>query len=77
MGCYDSVNIPCPTCGEMVEFQSKAGDRCLDTYEYSSVPVEIAIDLDGASSWCKCCGTRFSVHVSEKPKTVSMVSLVD
>lgn len=72
MGCYDSVNIPCPTCGEMVEFQSKVGDCGLDTYHHRHVPPEIAKALNGAWTVCRWCNKGLFIYTERKPETVPM-----
>lgn len=54
MGMFDSAFAPCPMCGEMVEFQSKAGECLLRRYHMGSVPPEIAKDIDGNSRSCQC-----------------------
>ena len=54
MGTFDSVLARCPECGAEVEFQSKAGECRLRRYHASSVPMEIAADIDGTSVRCEC-----------------------
>ena len=54
MGMFDSLYVSCPECGDIVEFQSKAGDCNLISYEKTNVPIAIAIDLDGKVVLCKC-----------------------
>ena len=58
MGMFDSVITKCPTCGQRMEFQSKAGERDLHEFNLSSVPPEIAIDLAenpiDCMNKCKC-----------------------
>lgn len=53
MGVFDSVVIRCD-CGEEVEFQSKAGDCLLETFNIVNVPPAIALDLDRQEEHCKC-----------------------
>jgi hypothetical protein len=54
MGMFDSLYVECRRCGEQVEFQSKAGDCSLRSYELSDCPPEVAGDLIGRSNQCKC-----------------------
>lgn len=54
MGMFDSVNVKCPKCGEVVEFQSKAGNCYLDNYFINKVPISIAIALHGSKETCIC-----------------------
>ncbi len=65
MGMFDSVFVPCPKCGEMLEFQSKEGKCYSKRYSHSSVPAGIARDLIGCDSnnrpynLAYCCGKNF------------------
>lgn len=54
MGMFDSLIVKCPKCGKGVEFQSKAGECLLNDYNLSTVPSEIAIDLNGETETCEC-----------------------
>ena len=54
MGMFDRLYVSCPECHEDVEFQSKAGECLLESYDVVDVPVAIAIDLDGETSTCEC-----------------------
>lgn len=53
MGMYDSVYVECK-CGKQVEFQSKAGDCTLASYQVDDCPLAIAGDLIGQSKLCEC-----------------------
>lgn len=76
MGCYDSVWVRCPGCGEKVEFQSKAGACLLRSYDPSSVPPEIATDLDGDVSECRC-GARVRLRLDQPNLRVRMTAYFD
>lgn len=52
---FDSVWVNCPYCDRRIEFQSKAGDCVLADYEISSVPIEVAKDLNGRTEQCLGC----------------------
>lgn len=69
MSCFDSYIKKCPNCGEPVEFQSKAGECDMLTYEGNSVPPEIAASVNGESRDCESCGecvtARFQILVIE------------
>lgn len=72
MGMFDSVWTKCPVCSQEVEFQSKAGSCDLHSYSVSSVPVEIALDLDSVAETCIHCNTHLVLHYSEIPRRVRM-----
>jgi hypothetical protein len=59
MGMFDSVIVHCPACGEENEFQSKAGDCSMKTYNQTHVPVHIANDIDGEITKCWKCDLEF------------------
>ena len=73
MGMFDSVYIPCPACGAMVEDQSKSGDcMCID-YTLDDCPSEILADYIGEPGeppyriGCPKCGIVFEVVL---PRTI-------
>jgi len=74
MGMYDSIRGKCPSCGEKVELQSKAGSCSLRMYDLKKIPVEIANDLNlnfqDHQNICENCGTRFVLKVKKLPITV-------
>lgn len=56
MGMFDIVWVPCPRCGERIEFQSKGGMCILHDYEFTDAPAEVLMDLNGDEWRCtKCC----------------------
>jgi len=73
MSSFDSVIVNCPSCGNEVEFQSKArGWNCsLKNFKPSKVPVEIALDLDCAIEQCSC-GAKVELKYSAPTKYVSI-----
>lgn len=65
MGMYDTVTVPCPTCGECTEFQSKSGECKLETYSLEEAPDDVLLDVNRhAPKRCYKCGTLFTVEVS-------------
>lgn len=55
MGMFDSVIVDCDSCGEYVEFQSKAGDCHLAVYSIDSLPpFSIIADLTDSHVRCSC-----------------------
>ena len=67
MGMFDSVLVKYPDCGEIVEFQSKAGDCSLKQYSIKNMPLDIACDLDGESKSC-ICGRVVKIKIKNKAK---------
>jgi predicted RNA-binding Zn-ribbon protein involved in translation (DUF1610 family) len=56
MGLFDSVRVPCPNCGKLVEFQSKEGECYLNNYTLSDAPAEILCDIMNEPHYCQECG---------------------
>jgi hypothetical protein len=74
MGMFDSVMVPCPSCGERAEFQSKGGDCTLATYELHEAPSDVLSDVNRhAPKECRKCATRFSVETTTTSRVVSDV----
>jgi hypothetical protein len=71
MGIFDSVYVPCPSCGKEHELQSKAGDPYLNRYTLADAPRVVKADLNGARMTCEC-GTTFGI-VSEVIARVSLI----
>lgn len=61
MGCFDTVRVKCPECGEYGDIQSKAGACVLEDFYDDSVPIAIARDIDGERVLCGC-GTSFEIQ---------------
>lgn len=63
MGMFDSVMAKCIICGEgNIEFQSKAGDCSLETFDPERVPMNIAKNIEGDMSKCDECGGVFLIQ---------------
>lgn len=79
MGMYDTVMVPCPTCGVQAEFQSKSGNCKLETYTLEDAPDDVLLDVNRhAPLRCRACGAQFAVAVSgERPlRTLTARSVV-
>jgi len=71
MGMYDIVIVPCPSCGERAEFQSKSGDCKLETFTLDEAPDLVLHDVNRhAPRICVKCGTQFSVEVTGPRRTL-------
>ena len=64
MGMFDYVMVPCPRCGTTEEFQSKAGDCCLDRLTLADAPPAVLADIArDPPVECRKCGSLFEVTV--------------
>ena len=55
MGMFDSIYFKCPDCGKEIEAQTKSGDCDLNSYEHTSVPVDVALDANRHAPFkCEC-----------------------
>lgn len=64
MGMFDTVMVPCPTCGEQAEFQSKGGKCLLETFTLEEAPDDVLLDVNRHSPVrCSKCKTQFGVAV--------------
>ena len=66
MGMYDSVTVPCPSCAEPSDFQSKSGPCRLDTFTLDEAPDAVLEDVNRhAPTRCLKCGTLFHVELTD------------
>jgi NMD protein affecting ribosome stability and mRNA decay len=72
MGLFDRVMGRCPSCGEPMEFQSKAGDCILAEFDIVSVPAEVAKDMHGKGWQCNRCGKVVYLVLDEEVRNVRM-----
>ena len=63
MGMFDWIRVPCPKCGDIIGFQSKAGDCNLDEYTLYNAPPEILGDISRDREICKNCGSVVKIKV--------------
>lgn len=75
MSCFDSVTVPCPRCGEVLEFQSKAGECQLVSYRLNEdqIPPRIITDLAGSAETCSC-GAKVSLYLTHPPRMKGVLS---
>jgi hypothetical protein len=64
MGMFDTVMVPCPSCGKKEEFQSKSGECYLQVFELELCPADILVDVNRHSPYTCDCGTVFEVGLS-------------
>jgi predicted RNA-binding Zn-ribbon protein involved in translation (DUF1610 family) len=75
MGCYDTVLVPCPECGEIEYFQSKGGDCLMRDFTLDECPTDVLTDINRHAPYeCQRCGTKFEVSytLSKVLKTVEV-----
>ena len=78
MGCYDTIAIPCPKCGELYYAQSKSGDCLLKTYYFANTPPEVMSNVNRHAPFtCSDCGTMFRVNFTPEPKIVETTETSD
>ena len=59
---YDSVWVRC-SCGQSVEFQSKAGRCVLADYDVNSAPADVLVSVAGETQECRSCGELVTIRV--------------
>jgi hypothetical protein len=60
MGCFDTVYIRCPNCGEVNDEQIKHGPCSLEKWNGKTVPRDVAIPMTKGPQSCEC-GEKFSL----------------
>jgi DNA-directed RNA polymerase subunit RPC12/RpoP len=62
VGCFDTVMVPCPSCGEKYQAQSKSGPCKLVTYELTEAPGDVLDDVNRHAPFtCEKCHATFDV----------------
>jgi hypothetical protein len=61
MGMYDSVMVPCPSCGKQVEFQSKEWDCQMDRWSLEEAPAKVKFDIMNEPNHCEACDNWFAL----------------
>ena len=73
MGCYDTVIIPCPNCGESYGAQSKGGERLMRDFSLKNAPQDVMSDVNRHAPFtCHQCGIVFKVIFEMKAVAVIM-----
>ncbi len=62
MGCFDSLYVDCPHCTAGIEFQSKSGGCMMDRYTKDTLPVNVAIGMQGDIEKCEKCGKAVELN---------------
>lgn len=74
MGMYDTVMVPCPTCGTKHEFQSKSGECLLDIVELDECPDDILANVNRHSPYRCECGAVFEVDIKTKKSVLISIT---
>ena len=78
MGCYDSILLPCPKCGELYEAQSKSGDCLFRIFDFSDTPADVMQNVNRHAPFtCFSCGTIFKVELDPEIKIVETKDVSD
>jgi endogenous inhibitor of DNA gyrase (YacG/DUF329 family) len=71
MGCYDTIMVPCPKCGELYEAQSKSGDCLLRVFDFNTAPQNVMQNVNRHAPFqCNNCKTIFKVQFNPTPVIV-------
>jgi hypothetical protein len=66
MGCYETIMIPCPRCGERYPAQSKSGPCEMETYTLEEAPNDVVDDVNRHAPFrCDKCAAVFEVELTE------------
>ena len=75
MGCYDTVMVPCPKCGNRIPFQSKSGECILAEYDMEEAPEDVLRDVNRHAPYeCEKCRIWFQVEVDITPAVIQVVT---
>jgi len=80
MGCYDTVMVPCPSCGNREPFQTKSGECLLKEYDLEDAPQEVLGDVNRHAPYdCQKCGASFYVKavVTATPALWTEAEIID
>lgn len=74
---FDTVMVPCPSCGEVYAAQSKGGECMLANYELAEAPPAVLMDVNRHGPFrCGKCGEIFRVEV-KVTATAKVLSVED
>lgn len=64
MRMYDTIYVPCPSCGAKIAAQSKSGDCTLAEYELDEAPSDVLLDVNRHAPFeCGECHRLFKVKL--------------
>ena len=66
MGMFDIVNVPCPKCGKLNQFQSKSGYCNLNEFTLQNCPKIVLQDVNRHAPYTCECGTSYKVDIPNR-----------
>lgn len=67
MGCFDTIDVPCPHCGTMYPAQSKGGECLLGEYALYDAPEDVMADANRHAPFvCHACKAVFEVDIKNR-----------
>lgn len=70
MGMFDSLYADCPTCGEKIEFQSKADECDLASFTIDNALRLVLLDVLNDPERCRKCGNWAALYDPNYPPDV-------
>ena len=67
MGCFDTILVPCPRCGQKYGAQSKSGSCDLNAFELMEAPQDVLEDVNRHAPFYCQCGATFKVDFHPVP----------
>jgi len=68
---FDSVNVPCPKCGDHQEVQSSGGAGMGENFDMESCPDNILIGTNNHTPLiCDRCGTEFEIKLTVTAESI-------
>ena len=65
MGMYDTILVPCPSCGTKEDFQTKSGSCAMAVYELDEAPQDALSDVNRhGPATCRKCKSIFGVELT-------------
>lgn len=62
MGCFNTILIPCPRCGEKYDYQSKSGSCSFTTETIEDAELEDIVEASNNVLSCGNCNASFKLH---------------
>lgn len=73
MGCYNSIEIKCPNCSNVIELQSKGGSCNFEEFKSYKVPINDALYIEDDQVTCRECKSSWRVVIPSIPQFVQII----